>query len=276
MILLVGRAFIFVYISFGVNPVFGQSGCQTSYTNMAIDGNDLTSVSGPSSSCCQHCQQQTGCAASTWTSANGGICWLKNDTQPLYASTGAFSVILAPSADQTYGLKLVYNSTNLFTDFEFTTHGCCGFVNSVDKNTATGSGLIGIQNDKAYIGLDNVTVLPWNNTHGRNSVTLKSLHTLNSGLVILNVDHVPTGPGIWPAFWTSSQSWPDSGEIDIVESIWSYDHNQMTLHASQGCAMPVNDSKYFTGSFGRNKNGTAATDCWVHDPSRIYKTALKD
>lgn len=101
------------------------------------------------------------------------------------------------------------------------------------------------------MGVDNVTVLPSNATIGRNSVNVRTLHTFNSGLFILSLDHVPTGITLWPAFWSYGPDWPNSGEIDILESICgndSYrDFNQITLHTGKGCAMSEDNSKYYTG-----------------------------
>jgi hypothetical protein len=45
-------------------------------------------------------------------------------------------------------------------------------------------------------------------------------------LVMIDVAHVPSGPGLWPAFWTvykgdgnmpTDPVWPTLGEIDIIE-----------------------------------------------------------
>lgn len=45
---------------------------------------------------------------------------------------------------------------------------------------------------------------------------------------------IPTGQGIWPAFWMlgddfSEVGWPDSGEIDIMENVG---HEPATVHGS--------------------------------------------
>lgn len=39
----------------------------------------------------------------------------------------------------------------------------------------------------------------------------------SSGLFIVDIEHLPTGFGLWPAHWTVSKGkWPDNGEIDIM------------------------------------------------------------
>jgi beta-glucanase (GH16 family) len=37
----------------------------------------------------------------------------------------------------------------------------------------------------------------------------------------------PAGEGVWPAFWTDGQSWPEDGEIDILEA---YGTDESTFH----------------------------------------------
>ena len=120
---------------------------------------------------------------------------------------------------------------------------------------------------KVYLGTDNTTVLSWNETKGRSTFRLESINTFNSGLFIFNVDHVSTGPGLWPAFWTYGPNWPDGGEIDILESISAFNHNQITLHTNEGCAMQQNDSQYFTVTW-ELQNNNPGTNCWNNAPGR--------
>ncbi len=43
---------------------------------------------------------------------------------------------------------------------------------------------------------------------------------------------LPAGPGLWPAFWAlgSATTWPDSGEIDIMEYVGETDWTSVALH----------------------------------------------
>ena len=67
---------------------------------------------------------------------------------------------------------------------------------------------------------------------------------------------LPKGVGTWPAIWmlasTQKITWPDDGEIDIMEHVG---YNQGTIHAS------AHTKKYFH-SIGTQKTGTVAVpDC---------------
>ena len=50
----------------------------------------------------------------------------------------------------------------------------------------------------------------------RDSVRLEGKTRYNRGLFVLDLRHLPTGCGVWPAFWlTDETDWPDHGEIDV-------------------------------------------------------------
>lgn len=76
---------------------------------------------------------------------------------------------------------------------------------------------------------------------------------------------MPTGKGLWPAFWSYGPNWPNSGEIDILEGIWTMNYNQISLHTREGCAMQVNDSIYFNGTWVLQYN-KPGTNCYIHAP----------
>lgn len=99
------------------------------------------------------------------------------------------------------------------------------------------------------MGIDNTTILPVNSSYGRNAIHVETKHRFNSGLVILSVDHVPTGPGLWPAFWMYGPKWPIDGEVDIMESVDEHYYNQISFHTGDGCFMQASDSKFFSGQW---------------------------
>jgi hypothetical protein len=126
-------------------------GCSTSYFDYVIKGNDIQSISGRSSSCCQACQNLTGCQAYSWDNSNGGTCWLKNDTQPLIKSSGSFTGMTSRDSAHTYSLNMTYDASNFWNDTFMFVHwadASHGFVNYTDQKTAEHAGLIGVQNGK--------------------------------------------------------------------------------------------------------------------------------
>ena len=52
---------------------------------------------------------------------------------------------------------------------------------------------------------------------GRKSVRLESKNTFFGGLLIHDLDHMPTGCGSWPAYWLCGPNWPNGGEIDVID-----------------------------------------------------------
>ena len=100
---------------------------------------------------------------------------------------------------------------------------------------------------------------------GRKSIRLTSKKAFDSGLVIIDLSHMPgssqhmrfvhygpirvrsylllryiaAGCGTWPAFWMVGPQWPSHGEIDIIEGVNVQTNVQTTLHSSEGCDMKV-------------------------------------
>ena len=125
---------------------------------------------------------------------------------------------------------------NFFSHYSFysgaDTEGSKGYINYVDKEHAF------------ELSIANVTYEPIDNgdgtySHGetepfiymsttptekgpRNSVRLEGLKRYNRGLFIIDVRHMPSGCGTWPAFWMSDEAnWPVNGEIDVSLSLVS-------------------------------------------------------
>lgn len=77
-------------------------------------------------------------------------------------------------------------------------------MNYVDQGTAQNTGLISTS-DTVHIGVDSSNVA----SNGRNSVRITSKNSYNTGLVILDLAHMPGSVcGTWPAFWLVGPNWP--------------------------------------------------------------------
>ncbi|KAF1809680.1 hypothetical protein P152DRAFT_156624 [Eremomyces bilateralis CBS 781.70] len=146
-----------------------------------------------------------------------------------------------------YVLEDDYSPSNFFDKFDFFTarDPTHGFVQYVDKGTAQGSGLIKTSSDSIYMGVDTENETP----NGRPSVRITSKKAYNSGLVILDLSHMPGSVcGTWPAFWMVGPDWPHGGEIDIIEGVNAQQSNSMALHTAPGCTInPSTVNRAFTG-----------------------------
>ena len=96
-------------------------------------------------------------------------------------------------------------------------------------------GLISTTKNSASFGVDNTTVYS-EDAVGRASVRIQSYSSFTKGLFVADIAHMPGDAcGIWPAFWTlGSGTWPQNGEIDIIEGVNLNSKNQMTLHSGDG------------------------------------------
>lgn len=111
-----------------------------------------------------------------------------------------------------YTLKDDYSGTNFFSMFDFFTDAdpTHGYVDYVAQSAAQSAGLINTNNNQAYIGVDTKNVA---SGRGRQSVRLTSKATYNTGLIILDLEHMPGSIcGSWPAFWTVGPDWPNNGK----------------------------------------------------------------
>ncbi|KZV76694.1 glycoside hydrolase family 16 protein [Peniophora sp. CONT] len=104
------------------------------------------------------------------------------------------------------------------------------------QQDAMNQGLAYVDNNgHAIIKVDNTSNVPFNEK--RNTVRITSTDSYAVGsLWIIDILHLPWGCSVWPAFWTKGPTWPDNGEIDIIEGINLNDDNQYALHTTAGCA----------------------------------------
>jgi hypothetical protein len=192
-----------------------------------------------------------------------------------------FSKVLQRAAgDSCYLLESSYSaSTNFFDAFIFETMDdpTHGYVDYVNESTASSMGLINYINDQVYIGVDYVNVVS-DTARGRKSVRISSKAVLSEGtLLVLNLEHMPTTTGvggmpegcsIWPAFWTFGPSWPNDGEIDIIEYVNSDTTVTTTLHTNEGCDQASENTSLFTGSWSTS-NGQTYDNCDVYASGNV-------
>jgi len=165
-----------------------------------------------------------------------------------------------------YTLTDNYVPNNFFNNFNFDTFDdpTHGYVNYVSESTASSKGYIK-NASQVYIGCDHTNVA---SGRGRDSVRIESKKTFNSGLFILDLDHMPTGCATWPAFWTVGPNWPNSGEIDIIEGVNVLTYDATTLHTNAGCDMSHESTSLFTGKWGTGSQNNPADNCDVNAPDQ--------
>ncbi|KAF1932494.1 glycoside hydrolase family 16 protein [Didymella exigua CBS 183.55] len=161
--------------------------------------------------------------------------------------------------------------TDFYGAFDFfdTADPTNGFVKYVDEATARQTNLINASvTTGAEWGVDSTNETP----NGRPSLRLVSKKKYSTGLVVMDVAHMPTGCGTWPAFWMVGPDWPTGGEIDILEGVNEQTNNGMTLHTAPGCKIGP-DTSIFAGEVTtpncdvNAKNQSKNVGCSIEHPS---------
>lgn len=163
--------------------------------------------------------------------------------------------------EQHKGLNF-YDGFDFFTDAD-PTHGN---VQYQSRSDAISKQLIGVvPSNKTdfpiYMGVDHTSI-----TANRPAVRLTSKKSFNHALVLIDVQHMPSGCGVWPAIWMTGPDWPNSGEIDIAEQVNGNPYNTATLHTSANCA--ITDSNINGGHSDAFSGTLATTDCDVNSPNQ--------
>ncbi|KAI0089537.1 concanavalin A-like lectin/glucanase domain-containing protein [Irpex rosettiformis] len=143
-----------------------------------------------------------------------------------------------PTASNAFDIVKDYSGTNFFQGWDF--YGSwdnltLGDVWWLNQTEATAEHLAYVNDaGHAIIRVDNTTNVPLNEKRNTVRITTQDLYDWGS-LFIIDVLHIPYGCSVWPAFWTKGPTWPDDGEIDIIESINLNPNNQMALHTAGSC-----------------------------------------
>mmetsp|Transcript_96859 Transcript_96859/g.252571 ORF Transcript_96859/g.252571 Transcript_96859/m.252571 type:complete len:628 (+) Transcript_96859:1-1884(+) len=149
-----------------------------------------------------------------------------------------------------------------FHTAEDPTHGTVDYLGYA---TAAIQGLVNATANRIYMGADHTSIIDSGagrrrttsegGPRGRPSVRIMSRQSYNGGLFILRLDHMPTGCGVWPAFWMYGEDpehiWPTWGEFDIIEGVHDANRTMTTLHTAGGdCDQAeIHKDKQFTGKW---------------------------
>ncbi|KAK3051804.1 hypothetical protein LTR09_007104 [Extremus antarcticus] len=167
-----------------------------------------------------------------------------------FYATAAF----AAAASAQYELQSTFAGETFFDNFVF--FNSWGFVQYVTKEAAEGFGMINVTKTSASWGVDATSLFDPTAPLGRPSFRITSVQSWTHGLFIADLAHVPANVcGTWPAFWAlGSGTWPDNGEIDIIEYTNNVPNNLMALHTTPGCSIA-----------GAGETGTlVAADCGIN------------
>ena len=178
----------------------------------------------------------------------------------------ATAALTGVATAQQYQLVDNFTQENFFDNFNFInqpdpTHG---LVNYVAAQAANNQRLAGFFAGGVYLGADHTNKV---GPDGRPSVRVESHKIYNHGLFIGDFAHMPQGCGTWPAFWTYGidPTWPNGGEIDIIEGVHTDETNSMTLHTGPGCSITQEGTLESTELVSDNCNdGDAYMGCGQH------------
>lgn len=146
-----------------------------------------------------------------------------------------------------YRLVEAQYGSNFFDFYDFydgpDSYGSAGYNVYVSKESAMQSKIAGVKNE---YGEEFVYMSSASTEDGpRDSVRLEGKRRFDRGLFVLDVVHMPNGPGVWPAFWlTDEAAWPRNGEVDILEGINGMTTAKTALHTSNECDMYAHVSPY--------------------------------
>jgi len=179
-----------------------------------------------------------------------------------------FAIVqICAAQPKNYVLSSNYSGVDFFLNFDFFTavDPTDGYVNYVSESEAISQQLITVEETYVYIGADKTNIA---SGRGRNSIRLSSKSTWTEGLFIMDLLHMPSVCGAWPAWWLVGNNWPNNGEIDIIEGVNTMTTDLTSLHTSKSCTMALSEDTAFSGTW--EVSGTmnaSATDCYINAPT---------
>ncbi|KAI5981053.1 glycoside hydrolase family 16 protein [Pisolithus orientalis] len=168
-----------------------------------------------------------------------------------------FSIFaLLASTGSAYDVIREYSGSTFFDGWDF--YGApdnltLGNVTWLSETDAISQGLAYVNNQgHVILKVDNTTNVTYGQERNSVRITTQDAYELGS-LWLIDVNHIPYGCSVWPAFWSFGPKWPDDGEIDIIEGINLMTYNQMAIHTTAGCT--------HSGSVGQLGTNGPTTDC---------------
>lgn len=168
-----------------------------------------------------------------------------------------FSIFaLLASTGSAYDVIREYSGSTFFDGWDF--YGApdnltLGNVTWLSETDAISQGLAYVNNQgHVILKVDNTTNVTYGQERNSVRITTQDAYELGS-LWLIDVNHIPYGCSVWPAFWSFGPKWPDDGEIDIIEGINLMTYNQMAIHTTAGCT--------HSGSVGQLGTNGLTTDC---------------
>lgn len=121
-------------------------------------------------------------------------------TRAIISLTCLLSTPWVPSPDNPPELYRKSNALISYQEYDPTN----GYVNYLDESDAQNANLISVDNGVVSIRSDSTNIA---SGRGRNSVRITSRNQYTHGLVVLDLQHMPSAAcGIWPAFWSTGPS----------------------------------------------------------------------
>ncbi|AFR98888.2 endo-1,3(4)-beta-glucanase [Cryptococcus neoformans C23] len=145
---------------------------------------------------------------------------------------------------RTYQGDSFFDRWTYYGHYDNTTNGDAIFAN---KSVATSTPeLTYVTSDgSAIIRVDNSSTVQYN--YKRDTVKITSTDSYPVGSIwVLDAVHLPYGCSVWPAFWSygAGATWPEDGEIDVIEGVNMGFSNQMALHTEDGCSLGSSGSSF--------------------------------
>lgn len=178
------------------------------------------------------------------------------------------ALALLASTSSAYDVIREYSGNTFFDGWDF--YGApdnltLGNVTWVSQTDAMSLGLAYVNTQgNVILKVDNTTNVTYGQERNSVRITTQDAYELGS-LWLIDINHIPYGCSVWPAFWSFGPQWPNDGEIDIIEGINLMTYNQMAIHTTPGCTQSGSASQL--GTSGSTTDCSQPAGCTVMETS---------